>query len=306
MFAKSIAVFFLVGISTLASYAGNDREGFYAGPNASCYCDTQGNDWYWFCGKHNETNCKYSSGGNNYASGGNKVTWLYHGSSFNWTKRGGQGNYWCCNGTADKAGKFYQGENWLKTTRTATETIRDTAGKAIGQCTWVQKINICGEVDNPQDKCTEADPMLGCAEGYTSNGSKCVCNGEGYVSVGGRCECADGYVTHNKRCVKSCEEGYAFESTTSSKCVKVEDNSSMGVVGGVKVTCKSTEFFDNDTSSCKPKAERLQITTMAHEECWMCTNPTALAACMKLVSNGGRLSDNAALKAQCSLSSKRQ
>lgn len=248
----------MVGDSSLL-YAGN----FYSNSNVECYVDTEGNDWFWFCGKQSQS-CR----GNSVAKW-NEVTWLYHGQKFNWTKRGGKGNYWCCGGTSSGSGRFYQGENWITKSETITETL------PTGKCTWVRKTNICGQVDNPGDKCTEATG-----------------------------ECTTGFVSHNGKCVAACPEGQAFASSTSSACVACEPSITQGVKKNVCVKCESNQFFDNNTLSCVARSSKLQVSSNAFNACWMCVTPGAMYNCLKTISNNGSLDSNAELAAACSVTSK--
>ena len=246
----------IVGYSSLV-YAGK----FYTNSNVECYVDTGGNDWFWFCGSQSQS-CK-----GNKASKKNKVTWVYHGGKFNWTKNGGAGNYWCCGGTGSKSGRFYQGESWITKTETVTETL------SAGKCTWTRKTNICGEIDNPNDKCTEATG-----------------------------ECTTGFISHNGKCVAACADGQAFASSTSSACVDCASSSTQGIRKNVCIKCEANQFFDNTTLSCIARSSKLQVSVQAFNDCWMCATPGAMYNCMKTISNGGSLTND--LQNVCSLSGK--
>lgn len=246
----------IVGNSSLL-YAGN----FYSNSNVECYVDTGGNDWFWFCGNQSQS-CR----GNKVAKR-NEVTWLYHGQKFNWTKRGGKGNYWCCGGTSSSSGRFYQGEKWITKSETITETL------PTGKCTWIRKTNICGQIDNPEDKCTEATG-----------------------------ECTTGFVSHNGKCVAACPEGQAFASSTSSACVACEPSITQGVKKNVCIKCESNQFFDNNTLSCVARSSKLQVSSNAFNDCWMCVTPGAMYNCMKTISNGQTLTGN--LQIACSVTGK--
>ncbi len=246
----------MVGNSSLL-YAGN----FYSNSNVECYVDTEGNDWFWFCGKQSQ-----SCGGNSVAKK-NQVTWLYHGQKFNWTKRGGKGNYWCCGGTGSGSGRFYQGEKWLTKSETVTETLPN------GKCTWIRNTNICGQIDNPDDKCTEATG-----------------------------ECTTGFISHNGKCVAACADGQAFASATSSACVDCTPSSTQGIRKNVCIKCEANQFFDKTTLSCIARSSKLQVSVQAFNDCWMCVTPGAMYNCMKTISNSGTLSDN--LQQVCSVDGK--
>ena len=159
-------------------------------------------------------------------------------------------------------------------TESMTKTVVDTVNNTVGKCTWTQKINICGEIDNPEDECTTAV---------------------------GATECADGYVTHNAKCVEPCEDGYVFESATSSKCVKKEVNAHQGVIDGHRFVCPDNKFWDVKTLSCKDKTEWTMISNVAFDECWLCKSPVDLTECLRHVTNGGSLSTRPTLKKKCEL-----
>ncbi len=263
-FGKFLFGFVFLSLS-VPCYAGS----FYAGYDVECYVDTAGNDWYWFCGKQSES-CH-----DNGAARRNVRNWLVHGQKFNWTKRGGQGDYWCCNGSLGDSGtqgRFYQGSSWITKTETVTEFIKDSSGNEIGKCTWRKKTNICGQVDNPNDKCKEAVP------------------------------CTAGTVWHAKQCAKMCEEGYAYDSAESVNCVKCDTTIRQGIANNTCLRCDSDSFFDKGTSSCVSRSSKTQVSDKAHRDCWLCDTSDSLLACFKLVSSGQDLSTNNDVADACSLS----
>lgn len=228
----------------------------YTNSNRECFCEDSGNDTFWFCGLQS-LSCKGTSVWKK-----NKVYWHYHGDDFT-----GNGiKYYCCNGTTSGAGQYVQGNNWITKTETVTEVLPN------GKCTWTRKTNICGQVDNPGDKCTEATG-----------------------------ECTTGFVSHNGKCVAACPEGQAFASNTSSACVACEPSVTQGIKKNVCIKCESNQFFDNNTLSCVSRSSKLQVTSNAFNDCWMCATPGSMYNCMKLLSNGGSLNTNPKLQIACSV-----
>ncbi len=240
-------------------------DGFYANSKSECYVDDEGNDWFWFCGAQTQ-----SCNGNKVASR-NKITWVYHGDYFNWTKRGGKGNYWCCNGTTSSSGRFVQGTDWIVREESRTETLPE------GKCTWIAKINICGDVDNTDDKCTEATG-----------------------------ECTQGLVSHNGKCVVACGDGQAFASDTSSSCISCDSTATQGISKGVCIKCEANQFFDLETLSCVARSSKLQVSANAFNKCWMCSTPGATYECLKTLSTNRTLDSNSQLQKACSVNSKEQ
>lgn len=236
------------------------QASFYSNSANECFVDDDGNDWFWFCGAQS-LSCRGTSVWKN-----NKVTWVYNGQSF---KYGSNARQWCCGGTGSKSGRFYAGDNWITKTESVTETL------AAGTCTWMRKTNICGQIDNPEDKCTEA----------TGN-------------------CTSGYVSHGGKCVPACADGQAFASSTSSACVACEPSVTQGVRKNVCIKCESNQFFDNNTLSCVARSSKLQVSSNAFNDCWMCVTPGAMYNCLKTISNNGSLGSNADLAAACSVNSK--
>lgn len=150
-----------------------------------------------------------------------------------------------------------------------TETLPE------GKCTWLKKTNICGQVDNPGDKCKEATG-----------------------------QCSQGYVSHNGKCVKSCEEGQAFESATSNSCIPCEPSPTQGVKNGNCIKCPANQFYNTNLQKCVDKSTMVHVSDSAYDQCWMCSTPGAMYNCMKTVSNGNELNQNAKLHAACSVDGK--
>ena len=264
-FVKNLAAFFVV-LYPLICYGGGK---FYTNSNVECYVDTWPDykpynttkDHFWFCGSQGQS-CK-----GNKVNKSNGVTWNMHGDYFEWKHHGALGKYWCCGGTGSKAGRYYQGDNWITKSETVTETLPN------GKCTWVRKTNICGQIDNPDDKCTEATG-----------------------------ECTTGFISHNGKCVAACADGQAFASATSSACVECASSSTQGIRKNVCIKCEANQFFDKTTLSCIARSSKLQVSVQAFNDCWMCVTPGAMYNCMKTISNSGTLSDN--LQQVCSVDGK--
>ncbi|MBQ0013366.1 MAG: hypothetical protein KBS86_02235 [Proteobacteria bacterium] len=231
----------LLNASSCMAY-GPSGTGF--GTNNMCYVNTHGSDEYWFCGSQAET-CK-----ENPPTGGNKRHWLYHGDQF--TDEYSDGKHFCCGGTQEKAGRFVKGNKWLIKTETVAETVYDVNGNPIGKCSWNRQINICGEVDNPNDKCTEATE-----------------------------ECRQGYVSHNKRCVKACATGYAFAGEYDDNCVKIDKSDpQQGSKEGYVIQCNPNQFWDAAILTCVDQKDKTAISTAAFTVCWKCDNPNNLKKCL--------------------------
>ena len=247
---------------------------FYPGYNVECYVDDEGQDRFWFCGNQSP----WCHG--NKASKKDTKTFLMHGKSFNWTKHGGQGNYWCCNGSVSEIGAFVQAEAWID----ESKTIVHTENVPGGTCKWREKFNVCGIKDAVASEipCTIADPANGCA---------------------------DGYVVRNGKCVQECKEGYVFASETSNNCIECKTTTQQAIVHGACKKCELNEILDKKTLECMTIQEvatrKLQISALAHEECWLCVNPSALDKCLRWVTETGqKISENPELSAKCSLNSK--
>lgn len=238
---------------------------FYTNSAKECYVDDIGNDWFWFCGSQSQS-CR-----GNPVTKSNRVHWIYHGGSFSYD---GHGPYWCCDGTADGSGHFEESDTWIIKSETVVEQVGN------GTCKWTRKTNICNQIDNPNDQCTEPN------------------------------SCDEGYVFHNKKCVLPCQEGYAFESNASSNCIPCESNIHQGIVKGVCVRCEPNQIFDTNattktlnrtvgsgvlthtislqtTNYCVAKSAKVQVSILAHEACWLCSNPADLRKCLTSVANGG-------------------
>ena len=148
-----------------------------------------------------------------------------------------------------------------------TETLPE------GKCSWIRKTNICGQIDNPNDVCTEATG-----------------------------ECSQGFTSHNGKCVKACDEGQAFESPTSNNCIACK-SPTQGIKNSNCITCDANQFYNVSLQECVDRSTMLKVSNGAHDDCWMCSTPGALYNCMKIVSNGGSLSQNPKLQAACSVKS---
>lgn len=242
-------------VPMVADCALKGKTGF--GESHGCYVDTGGNDWFWYCGDQG----KGCNGVKQKGNDGEK--WMHHGQDFNYRDSGHQ---WCCQTNypeEDTIGIFHEGDSWIVSTRKVTEQVYDTAGNLVGKCTWEEQTNICGFVDNPQDKCTEATG-----------------------------ECEQGYVTHNKKCVKACQTGYVFASATDNNCVKENpDDPTQGRKNGYVVQCEENEFWDKKTLSCVDQTSRIQIAAMAFQKCWECGTPGLLKTCLLEYSKEGTVSE---------------
>ena len=234
---------------------------FYSDEKQSCYTDDDGCDEFWYCGAPRNGNKKCYD---NKPWGCDDTYFYIHGDSFKAHDR----KFWCCDGTSDKTGQFKEGSAWITETKIVKETVTG------GTCTWQQKINICGKVDNPGDKCT--------------------------VATG---DCTAGYVSHNGKCVAACGEGQAFISAIDSTCIPCEQNETQGIVKGVCKKCESNEVFSKTKLSCVKYSDMLQIATVAHDECWMCVTPGAMYNCLEEVSEKGHIV-NPKLQKACSVEAK--
>lgn len=236
------------------------NAGFYSDPDWACWTDDDGCDEFWYCGKQGKS-CAGDS-----PWGCDDPYWLYHGQTF--TKHGR--TFWCCNGSGTQKGTFKEGSTWIAESKFVTETLPE------GKCTWLQKINICGQVDNPGDKCTEATG-----------------------------QCSQGYVSHNGKCITACADGQAFESATSNNCISCEASPTQGIKNGNCIKCPANQFFNINTQSCVDRSTYVHVSDSAYNQCWMCSTPGAMYSCMKLISNGNDLASNTKLQAACSVNSKK-
>lgn len=272
---KQIHVFLFGCFASLPAMA---YHTFYSNSAEECYVDTSpddSDDYFWYCG-HQTQSCR--SNGENKDDG---HTFLYHGDYFLWPDKkatktnekvglwsdASEQKYWCCGGTSSKSGRFYKSDSWITKSETVTETLPN------GKCTWIRKTNICGQIDNPDDKCTEATG-----------------------------ECTTGFISHNGKCVAACADGQAFASATSSACVECASSSTQGIRKNVCIKCEANQFFDKTTLSCIARSSKLQVSVQAFNDCWMCVTPGAMYNCMKTISTSGTLSDN--LQQVCSVDGK--
>lgn len=226
---------------------------FLAGSNNSCYIDTYSWNESWFCGQGSDKCAnKQATGGRRY------VNYLIHGDSFKYDNK----TYWCCNGTADKIGRFYQATNF-KVTESKTIDV------ANGKCSYDITKDICGNIikDEP---CTEAE------------------------------DCVTGIKKRNEVCIPPCDDGYAFEAPTSNRCIACPDTERQAIIGiGYDKECKkckSTEILDRDTMTCKTPEKKEQeqkqevelgtkvaITKETMAKCYRCPGKLYYKQCLLLL-----------------------
>lgn len=245
-------------LSVLVITVSDANAGWKVGNRNECYYSTSGKNVYYFCGQQ-AASCNGSSASSRVQN------WYFHNESF------AHDGYWylCCDGTKSKEGKFkVVKERWE--TKIATEYFPD------GKCSWEQRVSMCGDVLNPEDKCTEPVP------------------------------CEAGQVWHQsaKRCVTPCTEGYAYESVTSPVCIPCPETASSTVSDkGVCTKCDSDALYDRVKNMCVSKSQYLLATTHdAHDLCWLCPTPGTLYHCLKMVSQSGNLNGDNTLKTICSVS----
>lgn len=256
---------FILAIVPMVSQALSFKVGY----NSECYVKDDGaNDEHWFCGSQAP-----SCHGNRVRSK-NMPHWQYHGDHFSY---GGK-TYWCCHGTTSQQGKYVEAPKWILDDKTVTHE-ENVAG---GRCTWKEKWNVCGDKDEGQTEkvCTEPQTVLGCAAGYTE---------------------------HNGKCVAPCKDDYVFESATSNNCIKCETTERQAIVQGKCKKCELNQILDKKTLQCVDilviEKTKIQISAVAHEACWLCVSPSAMEKCLKYVTNGGKIKDDAELVDKCSLDS---
>jgi len=240
-------------LSLIPMVAGAVSDGYNS--DYQCYIIDRpiGADSFYFCGDQTKS-CKGDGVNRN-----DSVHWQQHGDSLD-----REGLHWCCmkNPRDSGSGRYVPGDKFIVEEKTVNKSITDSSGNVIGKCSWLQKTNVCGWVENPEDECFEATG-----------------------------ECEQGYVSHNKKCVKACQTGYAFASETDNNCVKVDKNNpTQGTKGGSIVQCAENEFYDKKTSGCIPQTERIQVSTMAFTQCWKCDSPYLLKQCLLDYSKNGTIS----------------
>lgn len=249
VFGRILIAVFAICFICDTTHAGS--YGFTSASDLSCYVER--NRWaiekFWHCGAG-------PKGCNGVQEWNEDISkWYTHGGTFSYTQNGGQGNYWCCNGTSTKAGQWVAGEKWIDESKTQ-KIVEQVTG---GTCTWYKRFNVCG-VEDPvksEKPCTVATEN--CSSGYTSRGG---------------------------RCVPLCKEGYAFKSETSSECVTCPETKNQGIVQNVCKICTTEQIFDKNTLECVPKANFIVIPTAAHNTCWRCDTPSVLEKCMRIVAKG--------------------
>jgi len=270
---KRSLIFILFAIITTASHAGwhiYDKEG--------CALESRflKKDSYYFCGAH-EIRCNNDWAEDVEIKNG-YVKWFQNGEFQSLNNE----IYWCCDGkitsstanlkkkdkVSGTAGKWVKGENFYITRETKTKNISG------GTCTYVETTDICGNVTTTEQECkTQAAANVQCPDGQY-------------------------FRTSSNSCAKLCDVGYAYESSTSNRCVECEETAYQGIVSdtGVYVNgdavdpthavCRrcntATSIFDAATRTCvgKPQLTALSITDLqygknAHsrnkslsEQCW--------------------------------------
>ena len=232
----------------------------------SCAINPQwfGLDNYYFCGQQ-DTVCYNDKAERSEV---NQTThWYYNKQS---AMLDGS-KYYCCGGTTSKAGTFVKADNWIDKEKTK-RVDKKVAG---GTCTYYLRYNVCDPTTHDTD---ESDP-----ECTTATGT-----------------CDDGYTSRNGRCAKICDDGYAFESETSNTCVKCDN---ADIKQGICQPCEAGQIRNKTTLNCVSINDYEQVTTTAHDTCWMCITPAIMLDCLKHVSNGGSINSSEYLKSGCSLDS---
>ena len=226
------------------------------GRNKECYLEDSGNDTYYFCGEQTRSCAGVGAWKKN-------VQNMY----FNHESFAHDGLwYLCCGGTGSKEGVFKKVSDRWKT-ETVTERFPD------GKCEWVRKTSACGDVLNPQDKCTEPVP------------------------------CATGEVWHPgaDRCVKPCKEGEGFESYSSPNCVACPETVRQTIVKGICKKCSSNQFWDKKQNGCVNMSSFVAVPGNVHDACWLCPTPGTVYNCLKMVAQNGSMDGDPTLKALCSV-----
>lgn len=155
----------------------------------------------------------------------------------------GFGNHWCCDSKYIKATGDYA--NSFTKEETVTVTLKE------GKCNYVKSIDACGKVTDVP--CTEADPN----------------------------SCADGYVSRENKCVKLCQDGYAFENEHSSECIKCDTTAYSGIVAGNCLKCdKDTEFYDKMNKNCISKTKMNKYSSEQMAKCFMCRSKDIFMKCL--------------------------
>lgn len=191
---------------------------------------------------------------------------------------------YCCNGTTDEAGRFIESDHFF-------ETEIKTIDIDYGKCSYEIKKDICGNIveDKP---CTEATET-----------------------------CARGILKRNEVCIPPCEDGFAFESETSNKCIACPETTNQGIKGigydKICIKCKSNQILDQDTYTCKSPEEKKQELTTAVKaglkviatketmaKCFRCAGNVLYKQCLLLLDTPEKLDDSidkADIKKECFL-----
>ena len=246
---KYLVVLLLAMITTGAN------AGWHTYPDDGCSIEVWflGRDHYHFCGAH-ETRCN-----GDWAETGelqNTTHWYNNGQSATLDKT----RYWCCGGQVTTStknlkkkdrvggtpGKWVAGTDWIVKSEPKTITV------AGGTCTYVETTDICGNVSG-KEKC----------EGTSLTKDTVTCPSGQYYRAGS--------------CATLCQSGYAYESTTSNRCVECPETSTQGIVSDEGSTgnevpspehrvCRkcnaSTSLFDPKTKQCIAKTD-VQVTALS-------------------------------------------
>lgn len=267
MIRKNVCLlFWTLGVFCMASaHAG---IGIIHGKN--CKVNTAGTNEFWFCGELENETC---DDGRNHR----KTRNLHYnkGTVHKYTQDGKMqhfldANYYCCakNGYDENGnpvtkysgkgnGQFIPANGWTDHTNQVTKTF-----PGGGKCTWTQKINVCGMVDNPEDEnvfCSKPN------------------------------DCDIGLVLRNDVCIALCDESanMAFASKTSNTCISCEPTKTQGIVDHTCIKCdERTDVFDIEKNGCVKKTSKILAQTTFFDKCWLCYTPEDLRKCLKNVSNG--------------------
>lgn len=182
-------------------------------------------------------------------------------------------HYVCCGGTADSKAGY-----WVDVTN--TQNAHPTWGMYRA----------------------EENRPVGCPSGQYKVVYKNVCGGETVVS---ECSsCPAGQQMRNGTCAPICPDGQAYESTSSNKCVDCAQTTNQGVKkDGTCVSCSTTQFYSPARQDCVNFADMIQVSSLAHDACWLCASPGAMLKCMiDMVKNGDFSKLDKGLQTACGLS----
>ena len=204
-----------------------------------------GADSFWFCGEQSRS-CR-----GNKVGGGDAVHMQTHGDSLD-----REGLHWCCaKDPQNSSGTYVRGDEFIIEEKLVTETVKDSVGNPIGKCTWTQKINVCGWVENESARCTEPVEDL----------------------------CEDGFAWRKKaeRCIKVCAKGYAYAGEDNNTCEKIDPNDpTQGVLDDYIVHCEDGKMWDKKKKDCFEPKQKTALSQKAFEECWKCEDAVALKDCV--------------------------